>query len=58
MSELETGPESGAVEVSDPSDAAPEVEVSADPAPENTASEPDAAEASDDASASLPQPVR
>ena len=52
MSELETGPESGAVEVSDPSDAAPEVEVSADPAPENTAIEPDAAEASDDASAS------
>ena len=47
MSELETGPESGAaVEVSDPIDAAPEAEVSADPAPE-VAGHPDAASASE-----------
>ena len=43
MSELETGPESGAtVEVSDPIDAAPEVEVSSDPAPETASDSGDA----------------
>jgi transcriptional antiterminator NusG len=53
VSELETGPESGAtVEVSDPIDAAPEVEVSSDPAPE-TASESGDANASED----TPQPA-